>query len=697
MKNKDKFRIYLANFTHNYIALANANFPLGISYIASALKHYLGEEIEVELFKFPEDLEQAINAVPPDAYLFTTYVWTHNLPIAFAKKIKEKYHGTLVVGGGPNFSKDLGQQNKFLQANPWIDFFVPYEGEAPICHLMKNYLDLGRDISKLKEIDLPSTVTILKDGSMKTGTLAPRTGMKKKKDQIHFEKYEAFNLFSKLDEVPSPYLTGLMDKFFNNQLQPLIATNRGCPFSCTFCHEGTNYFSKIAFQSLERLKLELEYIAQHMTKLSPDVYHLEIADSNFAMYPQDLKICEYIRSLQDKYQWPRTIGCSTGKNQPERILNAVSMLKPDTLSVSNSMQSTFKDTLDAIKRSNINLDGYKKVQNAIYNRGLRSMADVILGLPLETKDSHFKAVYELVDSGVQEFTSYQSMNLKSTELEMDSIAKKYGFCKKWRLIPRAIGEYTIVGNKTIVAEAEEITVATNTLSFDEYLASRRLHLVTMIFNNSKVFDLVLKYIKKKNIAPSQFIKKIIEDTEKREFPLKTVFREFINETKMELFETEEECLHFYTLPENLLKVKNADLGDNLLFKYLSISLFEYWNSVVEVMLIALGKLVLLDEQTVNDLQQIFRARIIDIQENRIQKKVSIKATSPQIISLLQNKENQLEKDFKESFSISMELSDSKLQVINGAKMVHADSRIGRSLILRDIRVANITREITANA
>ena len=87
------------------------------------------------------------------------------------------------------------------------------------------------------------------------------------------------------------------------------------------------------------------------------------------------------------------------------------MLKPDTLSVSNSMQSTFKDTLDAIKRSNINLDGYKKVQNAIYNRGLRSMADVILGLPLETKDSHFKAVYELVDSGVQEFTSYQSMNL----------------------------------------------------------------------------------------------------------------------------------------------------------------------------------------------------------------------------------------------------------------------------------------------
>ena len=105
MRNKKKFRIYLANFTHTYIALANGNFPLGISFIASALNHYLGDEIEVELFKYPEDLEQAINESPPDAYLFTSYVWTHNLPIAFARKIKEKYPETLVLGGGPNISK----------------------------------------------------------------------------------------------------------------------------------------------------------------------------------------------------------------------------------------------------------------------------------------------------------------------------------------------------------------------------------------------------------------------------------------------------------------------------------------------------------------------------------------------------------------------------------------------------------------
>jgi hypothetical protein len=40
-----------------------------------------------------------------------------------------------------------------------------------------------------------------------------------------------------------------------------------------------------------------------------------------------------------------------------------------------------------------------------------------LGLPLETKASHFSAVYGLTDMGIQEFTPYQAMILKSTDLD----------------------------------------------------------------------------------------------------------------------------------------------------------------------------------------------------------------------------------------------------------------------------------------
>ena len=38
-----------------------------------------------------------------------------------------------------------------------------------------------------------------------------------------------------LSEIPSPYTTGMMDKFFSEKFIPAIQTNRGCPFSCTYC------------------------------------------------------------------------------------------------------------------------------------------------------------------------------------------------------------------------------------------------------------------------------------------------------------------------------------------------------------------------------------------------------------------------------------------------------------------------------
>ncbi len=90
-----------------------------------------------------------------------------------------------------------------------------------------------------------------------------------------------------VDEIPSPWLSGIMDEFFDGKLAPMIETNRGCPFSCTFCVQGTGWYTKVHYFSKDRLREEIQYIARK-TSL-PNMGTLRIADSNYGMYERDIR------------------------------------------------------------------------------------------------------------------------------------------------------------------------------------------------------------------------------------------------------------------------------------------------------------------------------------------------------------------------------------------------------------------------
>ena len=174
MKNKNVLTLYFADLTHDYIALANGMFPLGIGYVASALKAILKDEIEFDLFKYPGNLDAALKKTPPDVYLFSSYMWNQNINLFYAKKVKELFPDTLIIGGGPNISSDMHERHKFLKDHPYLDLFILGEGEVPACNIIRDYIDLGKNILKLKEGELSSTLTLLPNGSMKEGVIAPR-------------------------------------------------------------------------------------------------------------------------------------------------------------------------------------------------------------------------------------------------------------------------------------------------------------------------------------------------------------------------------------------------------------------------------------------------------------------------------------------------------------------------------------------
>ena len=122
-----------------------------------------------------------------------------------------------------------------------------------------------------------------------------------------------------LDEIPSPYLAGLMDKFFDTGLFALMQLARGCPFTCAFCNSAVKSNSKVFRHSFERTKADLDYIVARINHASP----LCFADDNFGMYVQDEEVADYLGHLMDKYDWPKYIRTTTGKNRGDRIIKVM--------------------------------------------------------------------------------------------------------------------------------------------------------------------------------------------------------------------------------------------------------------------------------------------------------------------------------------------------------------------------------------
>ena len=100
----------------------------------------------------------------------------------------------------------------------------------------------------------------------------------------------------------------------------IVETNRGCPFTCTFCDWGQAVHTRVHELPLERVQAELEWIAHHGL---PYVY---IADANFGIRPRDLAIVQHLGELRRVHEAPLFCYFHLTKNATERNLATVAAL-----------------------------------------------------------------------------------------------------------------------------------------------------------------------------------------------------------------------------------------------------------------------------------------------------------------------------------------------------------------------------------
>lgn len=539
-----KHRIYLADLTHTSLGIHASTFPLGTAFVASYAHEILGDRFKVKLFKFPEDLCSAISENKPDILALSNYSWNLELGYAICVRAKRQYPNLVVIFGGPNFPVDHPEKINFLKARPAVDFYIQNEGEVAFAKLIQSIYEykFNADALKKDRLIVPNCNYLI-DGNLIEGDVSR---------------------IDDLNKIPSPYLSGLLDDFFNFPLAPMVETTRGCPFTCAFCADGLLSKSRVFRFEESRVRQELKYISDRIK----NVDELIITDLNFGMYDDDIKTAQAIAELQKEKHWPVIVSGSAGKNRPKKVIETISILA-GSWKVGSAIQSSDPDVLRAIKRNNISLDSFQQVLdygNNVSNES-SSYTEVILALPGDTKQKHFESLRYGIENGAFTLRMYQAMLLLGTEMASQETRRKYDLKTKFRIIPGGFGTYKFGCDNFRVAEIEEIVVASKDMSFDDYLSCRKMNLIIETYLNNALFEEILAPLKAMGIPSFDCFVYLHQHEELFTPKIRKLINDFTAITEHSLFESREEAETYMQQPEIMEKFISGELGINELLIY----------------------------------------------------------------------------------------------------------------------------------
>jgi radical SAM superfamily enzyme YgiQ (UPF0313 family) len=555
----EPLKIYFADLTYTTISIANDVFPLNIGFVSSYVLDKFGKSVKIVLFKYIDELEEAIKNDPPDVLACSHYFWNDQADTEFAKMLKKNNPHSIVIWGGPDFPADMPSQKEFMDKHVYIDFYVPIEGEIGVANI----------IGAILKADSKKNIR-------KHALSKPLDGCISRKPNGELQYSEPVQRLKNLDEIPSPYLSGLLDKFFDGKLSPMLQTNRGCPFQCSFCTDGSTNVTRVNQFNTERVAAEIEYIAKHIPKNTHTLY---ISDLNFGMFPRDIEICKTISKVQEKYHFPLRINATTGKNQKEKIIESIKTLS-GTLRLMMSVQSMDEQVLKNVKRQNISTDQMLALAPSIRETGLDTYAECILGLPGETYQSHLDTIHTLIKAHIGGVVVYACMLLDGAEMQTPEYRQKWGFKTKFRPLHKA---FTELSNGKRLIEIEELVSSTNTLSFKEYVELRVISFILWIIYDGNFFKPLIRFLQEKNIDIFDLVMTIFDNRNSPSFNVKKLTKSFEFQTENELWDSPEELRAYYEKDENYQKLLNVEVGMNVVLYHYADLVTNYmkeWNRLV---------------------------------------------------------------------------------------------------------------------
>ena len=359
-----------------------------------------------------------------DIVLFSCYMWNWEYSKALAKMLKEKSPKTQIVFGGPQVTEFRSEEQ--IQQLPFVDTFIISEGELSVHEYLTDY----------------------EQGTTK-------------------KLYEAQRV-TDLD-IPSPYLTGVFDKIITDnpdiKWSTTLETNRGCPFSCTFCDWGSLTYAKVKKFPMEKVYQEIEWLGAN------EIQYIFMADANFGIFPdRDMPITDYILDVQKRTGYPATVNANWHKNAKQNVIEIVKKFISNGFNrgMTLSVQSMDDDVLKVIKRKNMESSHLGDMMDLLNKEGIGSYTELILPLPLETTDTWRQGLADVLDIGQHNSIEiWFHQVLENATSNLPEHKKEYGF--ETIELPDYVAGDREPDHDQHISEITEIVKATNTMSFEEFL------------------------------------------------------------------------------------------------------------------------------------------------------------------------------------------------------------------------------------
>ena len=352
-------------------------------------------------------------------FAFSNYVWNWEYNNTLAKAIKLKYPSSRIVFGGPQVN-NRPLETKFFKKYSHVDSVILGEGEIAFEQLL---------------IDIYNN---------------------KNKKIYHGIRNE------NLDFIPSPYTTGFFDNIVNKNpnvtWSATLETNRGCPYSCTFCDWGSLTYSKVKKFHLQKVFEDIEWMGKNNVDL------LAVADANFGIFKErDFAIAEKICEIKQKYNSPNSIPLNYAKNSNRNLIDIVELFSRYGLSrgMTISFQSLDALVLESIKRKNMDINHAGEIFQLLEEKQLNYYSELILGMPEETLESWKEGLIKIISLGQhQTLDIYLTSMLENSELNQLSQREKYDL----KVVTVQDTSYTTCDDESNILEKTDVIYSTSTLS-----------------------------------------------------------------------------------------------------------------------------------------------------------------------------------------------------------------------------------------